>query len=140
MAIYAIKPPYISNGLKRSYNKQIEVFEYSDKIDESNRHEYIRRFFYKNGKWETDHKSTRAPYIRKGVHIYDEIIMHHTNGNYECFSELEMAQASKFILIERMAKEYEREIKHLHELFKRNVPDVSDEIQQIKKVYPELFI
>ena len=56
------------------------------------------------------------------------------------FNSLELAKAYKLLAIQNMAEEYRKELRSLQELFERNVPDVSEAVNEIKENFPEYFL
>lgn len=141
MKVYAIKVPYVSNGLQRSYNKQLEVYEY----DFPSEHERMSiqpvcRHHYKRGTWVTDKRTRNGPNLYSNSAIQNDIVAKSHSTSHLAFYDIEMAKASKFLLLDNMAEEYRRALVNLQELFERNVPDVSDEVQKVKEQFPEFFI
>lgn len=140
MKYYIIKVPYLSQGLKRSYNKQLEVYEMETGEN------YPMQFLntcgiheFKGGKW-VYRKSTKTLSVSlKGKVVQTEIV--NSSSSIELiFEDLELAKVSKFLLLDDLKKTYKKEINKIVKLMERNIPDVSIEIEKIKENYPEHFI
>lgn len=147
MILYLIKQPSISSGLRRSYNKQLEVLECCTNVNTSDENvmyldKVIAIHKYHAGKkqWirKPSSKSIQARCIRQHIHtttcttpLYTEYVM---------FTTVEAAQASKLILIEQLKNTYEKEIERLQTLFKRNVPNIDEPMNQLLETHPDLFI
>lgn len=144
MRVYFIKAPYVSSGLKRSYNKQLEVYS---GVRESGKDVVYSDTVYKYHKGKNawvEKPCTGKHYVR----IHDEkrqVVSNMPSLNIMqqqsiVFVSLELAKASKLLLIQYMAKQYEDELVRLKELFTKNVPDVEPMLVEFKEDYPEYFI
>lgn len=144
MPIYAIKVPSISNGLRKSYNKQLEVYE----IDfEQTSHNHNVGYATGIKCWEYDLKGSKEWKVSKGrfservnINLIKTDIITSSNHDVVLFDNLENAQVSKILLVNQLRKHYEDEIENIRKLYEKNVPDLSDEVEDLKQKYPEKFI
>ena len=138
--VYAIRRPGISNGLKRTYHKKLEVFKGICNEPTSTRpYRCNELFVYEEGEYKIKRCIQLSLY--KPKHVHSEIPDFSTlNTEYLFFHDLEMAFLCKCLLVKELGKSYEAEIQKLQDMFKRNVPDVSGHLDRFKKEMPELFI
>lgn len=139
MRVYFIDPPSVSNGLRRTYHKKLEVYSgelQKDRVHADKIYKYLR------GKWvEKPFNGSESRWVRNQDSIYTTMPpINYMASSYSVFTSLEMAQAAKMILIQRMAKQYEEELERLREALSKNVPDVEKPLQELKDQYPEYFI
>lgn len=138
---FFIDVPYVSSGLRRTYKKRLEVYEGDVDVVKGERITV---------KADTIHKYTKAKgWVKKSYNGYEyrsAIQMVHSlpsvNNIHDStiYVTLELAQAAKLLKIKEMAVKYEAELKDLHNLFKRNVPDVTKAVEELGAEYPELFV
>lgn len=147
MMVYAIQQPEVSSGLKRTYHKKLEVFECK-----ANKEKSTEVFLIADIQAGYTYSAAKKQWIRKpikhngGVRCPRERI--HTTSTttasyydkYVLFTTLEAAQVSKLLMIQQMAKKYNKELEELKALFKRNVPNVEEPMNQLLEEYPDLFI
>lgn len=146
MTVYVIKRPEVSSGLKRTYHKNLEVIECKGRSGKEKPHIVIEQVC-------AIHKYSPAKkaWIRKAIgtqsnsfyspelHTTPITALNARHGDL-VFTTLEAAQVTKLILIERLKKTYEAELAQLRELFKRNVPNVQEPMDQLLEEHPDLFI
>lgn len=144
MKYYIIKAPYLSAGLRRSYNKQLEVHEMVIS-EESNFLQPTGVYTYKKGEWIYKKLSSTTMSIYK-TNINDKVIteldlnnLNNLNNNI-IYTDLELAKITKFLLIGELKNQYQREIASINDLMEKNIPDLSEEIKLIKDEYAEYFI
>ncbi len=144
MPIYAIKVPSVSKGLKKSYNKQLEVHEIEF---EQTSHNHNVGYATGIKCWEYDLKGSkewqevkRRFGERVNLNLIQKDIITSSFDNVVLFDNLENAQVSKILLVNKIRKHYEDEIEKIRKLYKSNVPDLNDEIEVLKQKYPEKFI
>jgi hypothetical protein len=140
MRVYFISAPFVSNGFRRTYNKQLEV--YSGVIEDNKvRSDCIYKYNKKEKKWiRTEGGKTHALYDLSGVAIHTTMPPLHICRLETLFASAELAQAAKLILIDDMKILYEKQLVDLKRLFYKNVPDVSEPLEELNKKYPEYFI
>ena len=135
---YAIDKPYLSNGLRKSYCKKLEVHKME--LNESSKLYYaIETYEFKKGKWVVVKTASKSMYasttiqrsICKDAYLSNGMIL---------FEKFDDAADTKFLLIEKLKFEYERELKYIKDLMERNVPDVTKECNKIRLKHAELFI
>jgi hypothetical protein len=147
MNVYYIDRPSVSNGLKRTYHKKLEVYygalenlvarAYNNtQIYISFRANSVYIYNQKKNIW-VQKKSTKFLSIHLPVDRIFETAEVNKPGVY---TTLEAACVAKLILIERMAEEYKKELKKLQETFKRNVPNVEQPFNQLLETHPDLFV
>ena len=56
------------------------------------------------------------------------------------FYDFDLAYLSKLYLLNRLKETYTKELKELKEKMERNVPDVQNELMEMKEKFPEYFI
>ena len=146
MRVYFIDIPEVSSGLRRTYHKKLEV--YSGELKEcTNRYGYVSNIAYADTiyKYQAKKGWVEKPYNSKSKVVSDKNI-HSTMPNISSigsdtgFTSLELAQAAKMLLINDMREQYERQLVELKEMLARNVPDVSDAVNELKAEHPELFL
>lgn len=142
--IYMIEIPSVSNGLKRTYHKKLEVFEkvylgYNEngfpKYQTVKEHVYNKR----NG-WIERKSNGYAEIVRNPInHNLMQKASSYTKVLY--FSDLEAAKSTKILLINDMKKKkYEEELSDLRKRMEKNVLDVVDLVEEVKEKYPEDFV
>ena len=143
MRVYWIDVPYVSSGLKRTYQKRLEVhsgIQEGNDIKTDTLHKILR------GKWVEKPSTESAPYLhgyqgqqRSVPHVIMPALeeMRKTSSTY---ATLEMAQAAKMILLQDMTKKYELALDRLRELLRKNVPNIEAPLAVLKADYPEYFI
>lgn len=144
MPIYAIKVPSISNGLRKSYNKQLEVYEIEF---EQTSHNHNVGYATGIKCWEYDLKGSKDWKVGKGrfservnIHLIKKDIITSSSENVLLFDDFENAKVSKILLVNKLRKHYEDEIENIRKLYQKNVPDLNDEVEVLKQKYPEKFI
>lgn len=138
--VYAIRRPEISNGLKRTMHKKLEVMKCIYAESTSRRPYRCNEIFV----WENDQyviKGCPSTSLMMPFKINSELPdVKLLNTEYIFFYDLDMAFLFKCMLVKEMGKRYETEIKKLQETFRRNVPDVSNHLDRFRDEMPELFI
>lgn len=140
MRVYFIKCPHVSSGLRKSYNKQLEVYSgeinkgwvYPDKMYQfNNKKGWVEKTpRLKEGRRIHSRNETPVEMLPKLVEMHEDTL----------YATLDLAATAKFLLIQRMTKAYEDEIEELRKLFKKNVPNVDKPLEKIREDYPEYFI
>lgn len=138
--VYAIRRPEISNGLKRTFHKKLEVMKCIYAEPTSRRPYRCNEIFV----WEKGQyvlKRCPSTSLMMPFKINSELPdVKLLNTEYIFFYDVDMAFLFKCLLVKEMGKRYEAEIKKLQETFKRNVPDVSNHLDRFRDEMPELFI
>lgn len=135
---YAIDKPYLSNGLRKSYCKKLEVHKME--LNESSKlYCAIETYEFKRGEWVTVKTASKSTYALAKVHTTICKDTHLNNGML-LFEKFDDAADTKFLLLEKLKIEYQNEIEYIKDLMERNVPDVSDECNKIRLKHAELFI
>lgn len=143
MTLYTIKVPKISNGLKRTYNKQLEVYELKQ-IDSSvpNHDVYIKCKVHKYTKkgWVTKDVNKNTRFINPKIN--NDIVQNNKDiiNDHLFFDNIILAKCSKVFLIDSMKQKYLRAIEELNSHFEKNVPDVTGIINELKQENPEYFL
>jgi len=133
-SIFFIKRPYVSNGLRRTYFKNIEIMEI--KPIETNRYEIFQVHKYLKSGWKV--KKTKE-FMRSSAKIRNSLDLTHTSEDM-FFETFELAYIAKILLIERLKKEYVKELESLRSMMERNCPDVEANMKEIQEKYPEFLI
>ena len=143
MRIYWIDIPYASSGLRRTYRKNLEVFS-GIPNEGTLQADTICKYMPNKKCWveKTTTNSKFSMYIGSGPIVHSSMPTIQSMRRYDAlmFTTVELAQAAKLILVEVMAKAYQKELEDLQELFDRNVPKVGEPLKALKEDYPEYFI
>lgn len=138
MTEYIISRPYASPNLKRSYNKDFVIIEKSSTGSHT-----CHTFNPKKSTWK-ESKTIPTKYLDpyKSASITDiaSVISMPTHSILLSFTSKEEAYLAKAYLIEQMRKEYKAEIDKILERMERNVPDLSNIIDDLHDKYPEYFL
>ena len=131
MKYFIIDIPYVSGGLRQTYNKKIEIYE-QDK--ESCILHYQTS---KTKEWKTKKASKHS--IR--ISTLSDIIANKYKGyRSAAFASFEEAYLAKIYLIDQMRKVYLAELQDLQDRMTKNCPDVSTEVAELEAKHPEYFI
>jgi len=144
MTRYIISCPYVSSGLKSTYNKDFNIIEKSDTNTICHTYSPV------TSKWKQTKKiprkymgitticltTTLSDVISKKTALAGIV----SSSYMISFNSKEEAFLAKAYLINEMRIRYEEEINELLERMKRNVPDVSDIINDIHSRYPEYLL
>ena len=143
--VYGMKPAYASSGLKRTYNKQIEVVRFIKQ--KGSRGVFIADevYRYKNdGTFKTGNSSESFNANHHlPVHDGPSTQSPAYSINFTLFYEQDMAYISKIQSIEELKRDYTAELQRLQNLFDKNVPNLdghNEAVQAIKEEHPEKFI
>lgn len=147
--IYGMKPAYASSGLKRTYNKQMEVVRFVRTESEHTDHVYYEAdevYRYKDdgsiriGKPKAKTISPSfLPHVNDGPTTKSPVY----GVDYTLFYDKDIAYVSKVQSIEDLKRTYTSELRRLQKLFDDNVPRVdahSAAVQAIREEHPEKFI
>lgn len=143
--VYGMKPAYASSGLKRTYNKKIEVVKFVKLEEERARYVAEEVYRYKNDGTFKVGKSSDSFMSNHHLPIHDGPSTSHPayGVNFTLFYDQDMAYISKVQSIENLKRSYTAELQCLQNLFDKNVPDLSGHtaaVQAIKEEHPEKFI
>ena len=137
MTQFIISVPSLSPNLKRSYNKDYVV------IEKSETNTITHTFDLKTKTWK-ESKSLASKYQNNITDAYEtsisDIISNPKGYGYLSFQTKEEAYLAKAYLIDRMKRRYEEEVKALLDSIARNVPDLSNIIDDLHNQYPEYFL
>lgn len=135
---YAIDKPYLSNGLRKSYCKKLEVHK-MELNENSKIYCAVQTYEFKKGQWVVVKTASKSTYASAKVHttICKDSPLNNTMLLFEKFDD---AVDTKYLLLEKLKSEYKKEIEYIKDLMERNVPDVSDECDKIRLKHAELFI
>jgi hypothetical protein len=133
-SVFFIKRPYVSNGLRRTFFKKIEIME--AKPLDSNKYEIFQIHNYLKSGWKV--KQTKK-FISSRDNIRNSLDFKNTREDM-CFETFELAYIAKVLLIERLKKEYVKELESLRAMMERNCPDVAANMKEIQEKYPEHLI
>jgi len=135
---YGITAPHVSRGLKRTYNKHLEVYEFI--ITDDLKVEKGVVYEVKNGKI-IEKSSGHAKFSTlHGRTIISEGILHKLVGEKIFFISKDYAFITKLILLEKMKNNYIKELARLNELMNKNCPETESILDDYKNKLPELFI
>lgn len=143
MTCYAIKMPYLSKGLKKSYNKQIIVYEGG--VEKVNNH---YNTFRANACKELSKKGWKDKNCYYNEHFTDNSYFTSLPTYTKLFNRrgilvfpsFDMAAKCKYLALDSLTKEYEKKLDELRELCRKNIPDVTEEVSKIREEHPEMFI
>jgi hypothetical protein len=141
---YFTKAPYVSANFKKTYCKQLEIYE--GEITKSEKYgkpcmsvtSDTIHTYGKNG-W------VAKPYCNWSVNSYNSLPetsipdMRKISDN-TIFTSLELAKAAKILKIQDLGVQYTKALKNLQDTFYKNVPDVSAPADELRKDHPEFFI
>lgn len=144
MKVFYIDKPYVSSGLKRTYHKKLEVFEGEAEVYDTNVpgkwlsiKQVVYVYTYRKSKgWVRKNNTTRIHHYFQTKDIATNVSM----SDKAVYTTFEAAAASKLLLIQRMSREYEANIKKLQELYNRNVPATQHLLDEFLEEYPDIFI
>jgi len=138
--IFMIQRPYVSNGLKRSYHKKIEIMEYTPWDKDPNRYLRISTHIWQKSGWKIKETFSHVKTHSKII-IHNDVVSNKANIDDDVFFEsFELAYISKIMLIQSMKEVYMESLKDLKEKMERNIPDIKDHLEQIKEKYSEYLI
>jgi hypothetical protein len=143
MRVYWIDIPSVSKGLKRTYNKKLEVYSGILNSDGQNHINSDKIYRYTSKGWKETPNTSGIRFIG-GRERYLEINVPQTTipsiNNMRrnlIYSSLEMAQVAKIILIEDMKRTYEQELEDLRTRMVKNIPKTDKPLKELKDEYPE---
>ena len=151
MIVFYIQYPYVSAGLRRTYNKKLEVFEIEvEKITRNSPQGEQVYYQHIETHWVHAYNNKKAQWIKKPSkkHFYMNILEECLTSTADItgttqdhlYTTLEAAIAAKLMLIQRMAITYKKELVTIQELLDRNVPDVQKPLDILLDEHPDLFI
>lgn len=145
MKAYLIHVPYTSQNLRVTYRKKMEVFECEcSKNVARNRYQVDKIIsLHVTQTPKLDDWDVRSPcefHDRQFTTLLSSLSDIPRHGKVFAFTTLELAKAAKMMLIDNMNSEYAKEIEHIEETRKRNVPDVSAVLDDIYQRFPEHFV
>lgn len=135
---FMISKPYVSNGLKLTYNKDFTIVE--TKRDGTR---VAHTFHPKTNKWKETGNIPTKYQDKNGTSVNIADVVSGNIGwsrNYLVFTTKKEAYLAKAYLIEEMRKEYNAAINDLRRKLERNVPDLSNITDSLRDEYPEYFI
>ena len=137
MTQFIISVPYLSPNLKRSYNKDYVIIEKSETGT-------ISHTFNPKSKTWKESKSIASKYHNSIMDAYktsiSDVIPSTKGYAYLSFQTKEEAYLAKAYLIDKMRRRYEEEVKAILDNIARNVPDLSNIIDDLHNQYPEYFL
>lgn len=144
--IYGIKVPYISKGLKRTYNKQLEVHKYLLNTNSDSNHMYnqVSTVKFKHLSNFTESKTGCDVIYKRSLKINNTVVSDNSNSydvsNMIYFDSLNSAYISKLLLIKNMKNQYEAELEDLRNTMNKNIPKLDAHLEEATEEYPELFV
>ena len=139
MKLYLIKAPSISKSLKRTYNKQLEVYEYDDAAASDRIMTIHKKQVFKNGEFELT-VCSESFQGTKNVEVLTNLDFSTRNCDYMVFNSLELALAGKIKLLNILKERFHVKIKDLQDTLDRNFPETEKALAKIKDSNPEIFI
>lgn len=149
--VYIVNYPYLSNGLKRSYNKQLHVYECElepgQEFGVSERFmletSVLWKYNMKSQTWESTNSGPKSKFMcysnQKILKTLD-LSVHHSRSGFAVYEDLEMAQAKIILSVHNLRKQYEAAIREIQSTCNRNVPDLTKDVEAVKQKYCEFFI
>ncbi len=143
--VFVIDRPYVSEGLRRTYFKKLEVYECTAKAETAWWGEEIRivktNFLHSYTPKKGWIKRARKQGPRDFTQVHKDRVVSTVNTHDRVFyTTLEAAQISKLLLIKQMEEKYLKALQELQDMFKRNVPDYKTPMSDLLNQYPELFL